>query len=444
MPNTVTAELNFDCLVGPTHHFGGLSLGNLASTTNKMRPSNPKAAALQGLEKMRGLHTRGLIQGVLPPHPRPHGPTLRTLGFVGTDAQMIAAALKTHPAFLKLVCSSSAMWAANTATISPSHDCSDERLHITPANLVTMFHRHIEAKTATHLLRQIFKDPVFAVHDPLPAHDLFSDEGAANHNRLAPSHAHPGLEIFVYGKTGLAATQKSRIFPSRQSLEACRAIARLHNLKPASFLAIEQNPDAIDAGAFHNDVVAVANESLFLCHEKAFVEQKQVLENIARHYHNLFEQAPHIIEISDRDFSLDDAVKTYLFNSQLVTKPSGTMLLLAPSECAHHARAQAVIKGLLAGDNPIDEVDYFNVCESMANGGGPACLRLRMVLSPAQLSCVPASVLFTESLYQKLKAIIERYYVNDFKFELLLDSHFLTQSSLALAEIYSALDLALP
>ena len=93
------------------------------------------------------------------------------------------------------------MWVANAATVSPSADTADGRVHFTPANLVSHFHRSIEAPTTTRVLRAIFADKThFAVHDPLPAAPQLGDEGAANHTRLAGADGAPGVEFFVYGR----------------------------------------------------------------------------------------------------------------------------------------------------------------------------------------------------------------------------------------------------
>jgi len=75
-------EINFDGIVGPTHNYAGLSPGNLAATRNAGAPSFPRAAALQGIAKMRAVLALGLRQGVLLPHPRPDR---RWLAALGTD-----------------------------------------------------------------------------------------------------------------------------------------------------------------------------------------------------------------------------------------------------------------------------------------------------------------------------------------------------------------------
>lgn len=435
-------EVNFDCLVGPTHHFGGLSLGNLASHKNKARISNPRAAALQGLKKMAFLSERGFIQAVLPPHPRPHFPTLKRLGFQGSTEHMCQEAYELMPEFFSRLSSSSAMWAANAATVCPSADSLDNKVHITPANLITMFHRSIEADFCQRVFQSIFSDEnKFTVHDPLPAHDIFSDEGAANHNRLCPSHGQKGLQIFVFGKEAGLAGQKTSIFPARQSKLANLALARLHRLDENYFINLEQNPLAIDGGAFHNDVVAVANQSVFLVHEDAFVKQKTILKQLSQYYKEIYEDDIFIIEISNKDLPLKDAVKSYLFNSQLLTKADGSMLLFSPMDCHNNKHARRTIEHIIAAKNPINEGAYFDISESMANGGGPACLRLRVVLTPEELNAVHPGILLNSKLVKKLEEIIEKYYPEEFTIEHLLDTKFLLNCQHALDQIAQALKL---
>lgn len=435
-------EVNFDCLVGPTHHFGGLSLGNISSTNNKWRRSSPKRAALQGLEKMRFLTKAGFKQCVLPPHKRPHYPSLKRLGFAASTPKDLAFIYERTPELFSSACSSSFMWAANAATVSPKSDSKDHKTHITPANLVTMFHREIEASFSTKVFRKIFyNEDLFTVHDSLPAHDLFSDEGAANHNRLSKSHSVQGLQIFVYGKLGSMFETPTKIYPARQSSLAGLAVARLHALLPDYFMNIAQNPLAIDAGAFHNDVVCVVNEHIMLCHEMAFLHQKQVLGDIKERYQRLYEQEPCIIEISARELPLADAVSSYLFNSQLLTKADGKMLLFAPSECLKNEKARHAIDRIVYEHNPIDEVQYFDISESMANGGGPACLRLRIPLDAEELQGMAQGVILSDELFARLEKIIQTHYRDSLSLPDFFDKEFLESSKYALDEIAQALGL---
>ncbi|MDH5491288.1 MAG: N-succinylarginine dihydrolase, partial [Myxococcales bacterium] len=262
MTSMPSLEINFDGLVGSTHHYAGLSRGNVASESNEGELSRPREAALQGLRKMRALWDRGVPQGVFPPQERPHLGALRALGFEGSDAEILAKVARSSPGLLQAMSSASAMWAANAATVAPSADTRDGRVHFTPANLQAKLHRSIESEGTSRMLRRIFRDEAhFAHHAPLPGGANLGDEGAANHTRLHPGGAQgwggPGLQLFVYGRRYFARPDepRARRYPARQAREASEAIARLHGLDPAAFILAQQNPEAIDAGVFHNDVI---------------------------------------------------------------------------------------------------------------------------------------------------------------------------------------------
>ena len=264
-------EINFDGIVGPTHNYAGLSWGNVASMKSKLSTSNPRQAALEGLDKMKFLADLGVKQAILPPHERPHLPTLRRLGYSGSDADLLLAVKKSDPTLLAAVSSSSAMWAANAATISPSADSADGKVHFTPANLISTFHRSLEAETTSLVLKRICADESrFAHHDPVAAVcTRYADEGAANHTRLWSSSSRAGIQIFTYGRDGAEQSGGTK-FPARQTFQASQAISRLHMLNPPSVMFFKQTPRAIDAGAFHNDVVAVGHRDVLLIHEHAW------------------------------------------------------------------------------------------------------------------------------------------------------------------------------
>ena len=373
-------EINFDGIVGPSHNYAGLSLGNIASASHKGSASYPRAAALQGVAKMRANMERGLAQGFLLPLPRPNFALLDDLAVDGTsDRALLAAAW-----------SASSMWTANAATVSPAPDTADGRCHLTPANLVTMLHRGQEWRDTQAQLKLAFGDTRhFAVHDAVPP--SFGDEGAANHMRLCESHGQPGVEVFVYGRPGGR-------FPARQHEQASRAVARKHGLDPARCVFIEQNPAAIEAGAFHNDVVAVANQTVLFTHEQAFADRKDAYEAM----HAAF-PALHVVEVPASAVSLEEAIRTHLFNAQLVSLPSGEMALVVPSECQESASVWAWCERMLASNGPIRQVIPVDVRQSMANGGGPACLRLRVVADPAT---VDARFLLDEAKAQRIESVI--------------------------------------
>lgn len=402
-------EVNFDGLVGPTHNFGGLSEGNVKSTENRGRVSNPRAAALQGLEKMRLLMALGVPQAVLPPHERPDIGTLQRTGFSGSDAAVLEAAWKAAPTLVTNVSSASSMWAANAATVSPSADAVDGRLHLTPANLSSKFHRSLESDFTTRLFRTIFDDSEhFAVHEPLPQGGHFGDEGAANHMRLAPSHAEAGVEIFVFGRSAFEDGPRPRRFEPRQALEASQAVARLHKLEPRRTLFIQQAQKAIDAGAFHNDVVAVANGPVMLAHEFAFEGGSAAFDAIERACS--FDAS--VIAVREADVPLEEAVRCYLFNCQLATRPggSGAMVLILPEEVKSSPKALAFAEKLASGSSPIDQFLFADIRQSMWNGGGPACLRLRIVLTQAEREALKGSVLLHDALVGRLEEWVRRHY----------------------------------
>ena len=353
-------EINFDGIVGPSHNYAGLSLGNVASASHAGEISYPRAAALQGVAKMRANMGRGLAQGFLLPLPRPNDGYLAALG----------ASHDTDPRLTAQAWSASSMWTANAATVSPAPDTADGRCHLTPANLVTMPHRAQEWRDTKAQLAIAFSDPHhFALHDAVPP--SFGDEGAANHMRLCEGYGAAGVEIFVYGRSGGR-------FPARQHEQASHAVARLHGLDPARTLFVEQNPDAISAGAFHNDVVAVANERVLFCHEGAFADPKGAYAAIRDAF-----PALELVEVREDEVSLTEAIRTYLFNAQLVTLPAGETALIVPTECTDSTAVSAWAERMLRSNGPIRLVIPVDVRQSMANGGGPACLRLRVVADPA-------------------------------------------------------------
>jgi len=407
-PITALTPFNFDGIPGPTHNYSGLARGNLAAERNAGLVANPREAALQGLAKMRSLAARGIAQAVLPPQERPHIGALRALGFGGSDAEAIGRAAREAPQLLAACSSAAAMWVANAATVSPSADTADGRVHFTPANLVSHFHRSLEAETTTRVLRAIFGDRTrFAVHDPLPSTPQFGDEGAANHTRFAGATNAAGVEFFVWGHAAFDASSPApQRFPARQTREASEAVARRHGLDPARTVFAQQNPDAIDAGVFHNDVIAVGEGAVLLCHERAFVDTPGVIAALRARIGDVF--AP--IVVRETEVGLDDAVATYLFNSQLIAQHDGRLLLVAPAECREHARVADYLHALVRSGGPIAEVMTFDLRQSMRNGGGPACLRLRVTLTDAERAAIRARVFLDATLDAELDAWIRAHY----------------------------------
>lgn len=379
----MTVEINFDGLIGPSHNYAGLSPGNFAATRNAGAVAYPRAAALQGIAKMRANLDLGLVQGILLPHRRPNR---LWLGSLATDCATAPDHLRAQ------AMSASAMWAANAATVSPAVDTADGICHLTVANLMTMPHRSHEAGETLRQLIVAFADPVFRIHGPVPA--PFGDEGAANHMRLSAAHDAPGVEIFVYGVPGGP-------FPARQHREASEAIARAHRLDPARTVFVAQSEAAIAAGAFHNDVVAVANERVLFAHEQAFADKDRFYAELTRAMPEV-----EIVEVPADRVSLADAVSSYLFNAQLVTTADGPTLVL-PEEARDNPAVWAWLQDHVAGNGPIRQLKIVDVRESMANGGGPACLRLRVVCDPAT---VDPRFLVDHAKLDRLAEIVSAYW----------------------------------
>lgn len=409
-------EINFDGIIGPSHNYAGLSLGNIASSTNAGAASQPRAAALQGIEKMRANLRLGLAQGFFMPLDRPNR---KWLAGLATD---VASA---EPHIRAAAFSASAMWAANAATVSPAPDTTDGRCHLSAANLLTMAHRSHEWHGTLAQLKIAFADEqYFAVHPPVP--QPYGDEGAANFMRICPEHGEPGIEIFVYGKAGGP-------FPARQHVESSKAIARAHRLDPAKTLFVQQSEIAIAAGAFHNDVVAVANERVLFTHEQAFEYSQETFEQIKA----LMPEAEIVVVPANR-VSLADAIQSYLFNAQLVTLPDGGMALILPSEAQANSKVWGWLSEMIAGNGPIRKLVPVDVRQSMANGGGPACLRLRVVADPAK---VDQRFIADEATLDQIANVIAAYWPESIAPDELADTTLVNQVRRARSALLGACNL---
>lgn len=434
-------EVNFDGLVGLTHHYAGLSFGNEASARHQNNISNPRLAAKQGLLKMKALADLGYKQGVLPPQERPAINVLRQLGFSGSDEQVLSEVARKSPRLLSAVSSASSMWTANAATVSPSADSIDGRVHFTVANLNNKFHRAIEVDTTAAILKGVFDNHRhFVHHDALPSVELFGDEGAANHNRLGGEYDRPAIQVFVYGRKGLENGDAPSRYPARQTVEASQAIARLHLLDADRTVFVQQNPAVIDQGVFHNDVIAVSNQNVLFHHQHAFISGINVIEDIHRKM-GLIEQQLVSIEVPAAQVSVAQAVSTYLFNSQLLSKPNGKMLLVIPQESQESPAVWRYLSELINSGGPIDEVRIFDLRESMRNGGGPACLRLRVALNSAELQAVNSRVMLTPALFVTLNNWVDQHYRDHLQFKDLADPQLLQEGRQALDELTRILNL---
>ncbi|AQR62511.1 N-succinylarginine dihydrolase [Brevundimonas sp. LM2] len=433
---TLAVEANADGLIGPTHSYAGLSPGNLAAMGNAGNTSNPRAAVLQGLDKMKRLADLGLPQFVLPPHERPDIAFLRSLGFTGSDARVLEMAWKDAPAFAAAALSASPMWAANAATVTPSADAADGRVHFTPANLHTNLHRSLEHAQTRRSLSALFPDLAhFAVHDALPAVAHLADEGAANHVRLCAEHGAPGVNLLVWGRDAFEAWDGP--YPARQTRQASEAVPRRHAASGA--VLAQQSRAAIAGGTFHNDVVCVGALDTLFHHELAFEDTDAThaaIRAAARGFDPIF------VEVSTADLPLADAISSYLFNSMLVQIPGEDRLtLICPTETRDNPRAHAVAQGLTASNGPIGRVEYVDVRQSMRNGGGPACLRLRVVLTEAELAATNPAMRLTDALHARLSDWANQWYRDALPPADLADPALIAETRGALDELTGILDL---
>lgn len=433
-------EVNFDGLVGPTHNYAGLSYGNVASLSNAKATSSPRSAAKQGLAKMKALHDLGMVQGVLAPQERPDTHALRRLGFTGNDGEVLAKAAQQAPEIFQAVCSASSMWTANAATVSPGADTANGKVHFTPANLTNKFHRSLEPQTSGRILQSMFANPrYFEHHTHLPDNEHFGDEGAANHTRLCSSYDKAGVEIFTFGRYAFDSSKPAPTrYPARQTYEASQTIARLHGLSDETTVYIQQNPAVIDQGVFHNDVIAVGNQNVLFYHEQAFLDTENKLHEIQQKFGS---DPVYFIEVKTSEVSVEDAVQTYLFNTQLITLPSGKMAIIAPTECQENDRVAGYLAQLVTRDTPIQQVHYMDVKQSMRNGGGPACLRLRVALNDTELAAVNPAVILTDALFNRLNQWVDKHYRDELAVADLADPNLLEESRTALDELTQILKL---
>ncbi|MBC96986.1 MAG: N-succinylarginine dihydrolase [Halobacteriovoraceae bacterium] len=433
-------EFNFDGLVGPSHNYAGLSSGNVASTSNAGQISNPKAAAKQGLHKAYTLSQLGLKQGLIAPHCRPDFEALKRLGFSGDETTLLNKVSKQAPELLAACYSASAMWTANAATVSPSADTEDGKVHFTAANLNNKFHRSLEPEQTGRILKKIFRDEtIFKHHTHLPAGGHFSDEGAANHTRFCSQYDQTGVEFFIFGRYAFQKDMPAPVkFDARQTKEASMAIARLHGLNPSKTVFAQQNPAVIDAGVFHNDVISVGNKNVYFFHEDTLLNKEETLKEISEKFGD---HPFHFVEVPRDEVRVEDAVKSYLFNSQLLSINETDMAIVVPEECKNNENVWNYLQKLPSLGSPIKEVKVFNVTESMKNGGGPACLRLRVALKEEEIKGVNPRSILSEELYKDIDSWIDKHYRDQIHPDDLRDPALANEVRTALDELTQIMDL---
>ncbi len=419
-------EAQIDRVVGPTHHFGGLGVGNVASKMHAGQASNPQAAAFQGLDKMRLVAGLGVPQLILPPQPRPDFHLLTAFGYRGTPAEILQNVLDDDPSVLSAAASCSAMWTANAATVTPSCDSDQGTLMMTVANLSASLHRSIEATVTRKELGRLFNTGV-EVRDALPGGASMRDEGAANHMRLSSPDGQFGVNVFVHGD----GQPEPHLHWPRQTLATGKAIARGHGLKENDVFHLKQHPDAIDAGAFHNDVVAMSHQDLLIHHESAFApESRSEMSRLQSRFQEVVERPLRVLSIASDELTLEDAINTYFFNSQVIsTSNSGktSWSILCPVQVQRHTGANQLIQRLCAED-VFDAVHFVDLGQSMDGGGGPACLRLRVPISKHKLVRLAESAFWTETLDSDLRDIISDRYPRKLQLADLADAEICQQA----------------
>ena len=400
-------ELQLDGLPGPLLIHGGLATGNLASQGNAGGIARPRAAARACLAKMRTVLELGMPQAVLPPLARPDADFLAACGY-----DTLATA---PPALQRVACSTAYQWTANAATVAPGTDTEDGRTRLLTANLAANLHRAIEPVGRAAQLRRFL--PGLSTLPPMPAHPDLGDEGAANHTRLVGPHG--TAHLFVHG-----ASTHGRFRP-RQSALASISAARLLRLRPQLPVFAIQAPAAVDAGAFHNDVVMVGAGDRILMHAQAWEDPDTVLAQLTSRCGPL-----RTVRVTDAELTLEEAIGCYLFNSQLLATPHG-WVLVAPAECAA-GRAAAVTRRLI-DIGFVSRVVLVDVRESMRGGGGPACLRLRLTLTDAELAAIDPAIRLTPERITRLEAWVDRHYRDVLSPDDLADPRLAQEAAAALA-----------
>jgi len=188
---------------------------------------------------------------------------------------------------------------------------------------------------------------------------------------------------------------------------------------------------------FHNDVIAVGNSDILFCHQQAFLEQAAVKAELTQKMGGNFK----IIEAPTELVSVQDAVSSYLFNSQLLSLPNGKTALVIPQECENNANVWQYLQSLVTGDSPIDQTLVFDLKQSMSNGGGPACLRLRVVMNEAEIAAANQATLMNDNLFSTLNNWVETHYRDRLTEADLADPKLLMESRTALDELTKILEL---
>ena len=345
------------------------------------------------------------------------------------------------PKYLSTISSSSFMWMANSATVSPSVDHKDNKLHITPSNLALTPHRSLEINQTQFLFSELFNNTdQFRVH--LPSPNYFRDEGAANHIRFAPSLESKGLHLMVYScESEQIEKDVTDSFPGRQTKEASKFIIQQQGVSDSQVVFAKQNSDSVQQGIFHNDVISSGHLDLFITHELAFEDTNLVINDLQSKYYALHKENLNVVVIKESMLSIKECVLTYFFNMQIISPNSNDMELILPMECLGNQRIQTVLTYIQEKEERIKDIHYVQLNESMKNGGGPACLRLRLQLTMPQWTVIPSKFKFNDKLYKDLIEIIQTNYPESFEIENQIETEFIQRLRNTYNLLYQAFGL---
>ena len=147
------------------------------------------------------------------------------------------------------------------------------------------------------------------------------------------------------------------------------------------------------------------------------------------------------IEVPENRVTVDDAVATYLFNSQILTRPDGGMTIVVPEESRQNKAVWGYLNDMVQMGTPIDAIQVYDLRESMRNGGGPACLRLRVAVNDAELNAVNPNLFMNDALFKTLNQWVDQHYRDELTQDDLADPRLLIESRTALDELTKILDL---
>jgi succinylarginine dihydrolase len=173
---------------------------------------------------------------------------------------------------------------------------------------------------------------------------------------------------------------------------------------------------------------------VLFAHEKAFADRDRVASECERLFPDV-----QLVEVPASEVPVADAVSSYLFNAQLVSPPDGETTLIVPSEARETASVWSWLQRHVAGNGPIRNLVVVDVRQSLANGGGPACLRLRVAADPAT---VDPRFLVDEAKLDRIAAVIEQSWPAEIHSSELQDPKVVAAIESARASLYDSLDLA--